>query len=608
MRIHNPKALHVVLLLILSSLFLAFTFPLKTALQKSDDDTVIQINNYKIGYREFEDRLNDLPLPNENNYPLDELKENLACTLIAESILAMEAQKENLDTLSQVKLFSDQYHKEAMYEQWMNAEVKSKVQIKDQDVQTGYNRLREIRDVDFWTSPSIKKANEIRSQVVKGKKTDVKPGLKQLEYGQALENVEDSIYSLKIGQVTSPIKIDSLYYIFKLIKTEKDKKYSKEDVGYYRSVITDRIRAKKELYVMSDKLNALMQDKGYSIDTKSYKFLLSRLEPIVFNEQNPKENKAAIIEQEISTASISSENMFKQPLVKFSDGNIWTVADVWQKLSVCPYPLNYSSPKELKYGLLEVLKEVVLLEDIAKDSGTKGYADSYYVQYQSHMWNNNLLAAALLTKFRELNPVSEKDLLAYYDTTKIQHMQPERRKIIPIVVKDKKSADNLYKQIQKGSDILTLAKKYSINKLGLDDKEPGFYITPGSWGEAGNAAFKLSPGQITKPEKINDTSYAIIKLMGVKSTEPYPYEQIHDQISGSYQDQKLQERVNEFLLKVIKNYDVKINWKVLSQVQFFGGSMGVKKTHFPLRSAVPGFPFFNHYAKWFNEGVSKNKF
>jgi peptidyl-prolyl cis-trans isomerase C len=605
---HNIKVLNIVSLMILSSVLMAFSYPLKTFVPNSDDETVIQINNYKIGYREFEDRLNDLPLPNESSYPLDELKENLACTLIAESVLAMEAQKENMDTLSQVKLFSDQFHKEALYEQWMNAEVKSKVQVKDDEVQRGYNRLQEIRHVDYWTSPTDKGANEIRSKVIKGKKTDIKPTLKQLEYGQALENVEDSVYSMKVGQISRPIKIDSLYYVFKLVKTEKDKRYTKEDVGFYRSTITERIRAKKELYAMSDKLNVLMQDKGYSLDTKAYKFLVNRLEPIIFNEQNPKENRAIIIQQEISGTSTNNEDMFSKPLIEFKGGKTWTVADVWQKLSVCPYPLNFDSPKELKYGLIDVLKEVVLLESIATDSDGKGYGNSYYVQYQSQMWNNNLLAGSLLSKFRESNPVDEKDLLAFYDTTKTQHMQPERRKIIPVVVKDKKLANNIYKQIQGGADILTLAKKYSVNKINLDAKEPGSYITSGSWGEAGKAVFKLTPGQITKPEKVDDTTYAIIKLLEVKSTEPYSYNQIHDQLYGTYQDLKLQEYVDGFLLKVIKNYDIKINWKTLSQVQFFGGNMGVKKTHFPLRSAVPGFPFFLHSAKWFNEGVSRNKF
>ncbi|MCL5028192.1 MAG: peptidylprolyl isomerase [Bacteroidetes bacterium] len=613
------------LLLIFLPLHLLFAFSAEVNSHNSDEDTVIQIsarsgykfaneqgtfggNNYIIGFREFEDRLNDLPLPNESGYPLDELKENMACTLIAETILANEAKKEKLDNLPQVKLMAEEYHKEALYEQWMNSEVTDKIKVSEKEIQKGYNRLKEIRYVDYWTSPSLKEASKIRNSILKGLKPGIKHILKKLEYGEALENVEDSVYSLKIGQTTLPIKVDSLYYVFKLIKTETDKRYAKEDIGFYKSTILDRLKSKEKLYLVSSILNVLMKDKGYNLETGPYKFLLQQLQPIIFNNQLPEENRAEIIQQELVTKKVNSNNMFKKPMIVFKDGKVWTVKDVWNKLAVCPYPLNYDTPEELESGLQRVIKEIVLLESIAKDAQNKELSDSFYVKYQSQMWTNNLLAQALLDKYRKSISMNNQNLLAFYDSTKNNYIEPERRKIIPLVVHDKKLADRLFEKIDKGADILSLAKKYSLNKVGLDKKEPGIYITPYTWGEAGKSVFKLKPGQITRPKKVDDSSYAIIKLIEVKSAAPYPFDQIRDQLYSTLQDQKLQKHVNKFLLKVIKNYRIMISWKELSKVQYFGGSMGVEKTHFPLRNAVPGFPLFNHNAKWFNEGVSKNKY
>ncbi|MGE5498183.1 MAG: hypothetical protein ACM3Q2_08945, partial [Syntrophothermus sp.] len=67
------------------------------------DKPVIEINNKIIRQSEFKNRLNGLPQISDNEI---EVKENLICTLIAESILASEAAKENLNTNEQLKLLS----------------------------------------------------------------------------------------------------------------------------------------------------------------------------------------------------------------------------------------------------------------------------------------------------------------------------------------------------------------------------------------------------------------------------------------------------------------------------------------------------------------------
>ncbi|MGD8781274.1 MAG: hypothetical protein PVH88_20205 [Ignavibacteria bacterium] len=64
-------------------------------------------------------------------------------------------------------------------------------------------------------------------------------------------------------------------------------------------------------------------------------------------------------------------------------------------------------------------------------------------------------------------------------------------------------------------------------------------------------------------------------------------------------DKRLQNKLNTFLSDVIGNYEIEINRDALEKVEYFGGNMGVKKTHFPLRSAVPMFLIFDHNAKWY---------
>ncbi len=571
-------------------LFLAFV-------PGAQDPTVIRIGNTRIGFQEFEERLNDIPLPNESLYSPVAVKEDLASTLVAETILASEAKKDNLDTLSAVRAMSAEYFREALYEQWMNEQVMDSIKVTPSEIQTGYNRFKQTRYIDYWALPSLKEALAVRQEIVEGIRKNTDGKLKKLEYGEAFENIEDTVYTMSVGQVSNPMKIGDQYYVFKLIKTEENPKYAKHDVGFYRPTIIERIRSKESTYRLMDAMKGLMSDKGYDIELESYKYLLRQLIPVVFDKDLPNADKGQAIQESLLETKLKSGKTNDKPLVVFKDGKVWTVNDVWRKLAVSPYPLNYPDAKALQAGVLQVIDRLVILDSVVKDAVARGYSDSHYVRYQTEMWSNSLLARAQLNKFRDSLPIKESVVRAFYDSTKKHHLQPERRRIIPLVVKSKALAERLYREIRKGADIVALARKYSVNKLGLDNKVQGVFITKNEWGNAGKAAFELRPGQVSAPHKIQDstaaTSYVIVKLLEVKKASPYPYKMIHRQLFLAYQNWLLHRYVNKFLLKAVKEYKISINQSVLASVPYAGGDMVVLKTHFPLRTGAPGIQFFD---------------
>lgn len=593
----DSKLLYPVTVL-LSSLFLA-SFPNST-----EDDTIIQINSRKIGFQEFRSRLNDLPQALKHSG--DELKEILVCTLIAETILYYEGLNKRLDTLERVRLLLNQYCNEAIYEQWMDSEVRSQVKITDNELLSAYARFKERRSVAFWTVQNVVDANALRDRILKGVAPPQKPQHKEIEYAESLDSVENAIYTLEQGEVSKPLFIDGLYYVFQLLKKEPHPEYSKNSFVFWKRSIEKKVRARKEMSLADSRLDALMKGKKYSVRTDAYDFLLSQLYPAIYDKDKLKFELPEFIQQEIGSKEIGANKLSNQPLITFNDGGEWTVGDLWKKLSVSPYPLDYRNPEDLKNGLLDVIRRIILFESIIKQGKNKGYNNSSYVRYQSQMWGNNVLAQALVHEYRKTLSIDEKDLIQYYDSTKYDYLEPERRKIIPIIVREKETAKQLHTQIIGGGDIISLAEKYSVSNINLDRENPGLYITRDTWGEIGKVAFTLRPGQVSDPISYTDSTYAIIKLLEIKHAAPYPYDEIHGKLRSILDDRKLQQQVEEFLSNAVKNYDIKINRAALSKVEYFGGTMGVKKMHFPLRSAVPGFPLFNPKARWYKEGISKN--
>jgi len=583
-------------------LFLVFSFSLYA--KNNPNDVIIKVNNHKIFNHEFIERLNGLPLPGD--YLIDEVKENLACTLVAETILANEAVLKHFDTASIYKNMYGQFSKEAMYENWMENEIRKPVRVTDEELKAAYKRFKLEKYVEFYTFQSEEAAKKAKSKMMKGETIDEEPQYKKIEYGKSLKDVEDIIYNLQEGQVSNPILVDNEFYLFKLIKSDPHPQYSKETFPYWIPTIEKIIRDRKENVLLDVKFKALLKDKDFSLNKDTYNFLVSQIKQMLYTDAQLKYSQPEEIQQVMLNSELRGDNnLFNQPLVKFTNGKNWTLNEFWQKLSVSPFPLNYKNPDDLKKGIVDVIRRTILTEAVATDAKTKKYDTTAYVRSQKAMWSNNLLANAMLNDMRNSIEVKNEETLDHFNKNKNKLIKPETRKIIPLVTKDKKSAEAFLQRIKNGEDIYTIAKKYSLNKTGTDKDSTGVFITKDYWGEVGKTAFNMKIGETSGIIKNDEAEYAIIKLLEIHEAAPYTLDEVKDKINAFLTDVKLQKKVNQLLLEKVKNYKISIRKDLVKEALYLGGNMAVKKTHFPLRNMVPSIQLFDHNAKWYKEIVSK---
>lgn len=585
----------------ISSLTLVLIIFISSVSDAIQDDTIIRVNDRKIGAREFTNRLNGLPQTlklSEN-----EIKESFACTLLAETILSLEAFQSGLDTLERVRSISQQYSDEATYEEWMNTEVRNRITVSERELLAAYNRFREQRVVMFSPSPTMKEALEFRKRILEGGMPGETLETKEITYGESLESVEDVIYKLKVNEVSNPVLLDGSYYVFQLLKSLPHPQYSKNSFDFWRTSVERNVRTRKEMSAVDRKLDALMEGKAFNVDKRSYEFVLGQLYPVIYDKEKLRFELPEFIQQEIVSKEIHANGPFGQPLITFKGGGEWTVGDFWKRLSVCPYPLNYKNPEELKKGLFDVIKRIVLFEAIVRDGKNKGYDTSAYVKDQASMWRHNVLAQAQLHEYRKSVSVDEGDLIRYYDATKLDNLKPEQRRIVPIIVRDKQLVESIQKDLVAGGDFISLAERHSINKSGVNRADPGVFITRETWGNIGKTAFEMNTGQVSDIIKLADSAYAFVQLVEIKPAAPYAYEEIRARLLATLEDRELQHRAEGILLRSVKKYDLAIDRDALKRIRYLGGTMGVKKTHFPLRGAVPGFPLFNPKAKWYRVAI-----
>lgn len=577
-------------------------FPFILCAKPKPEDVVIRVNDRKITQREFMERLNGLP--QVGSITEDDVKKNLTCTLVAESILSFEAAKIKLDTSAGYKMLSNQYSSEALYEQWMDSEIRNQVKVSDEELKAAYKKFREERVVEFWILRNLSEANSLISKLKTGNVPDQHSEYKKIEYGKSLESVEDEVFGLQEGEVSDPVNIDSTFYVFKLVKNSPHPKYSKETFPYWMPSIDKIIRDRKENLMLDVKFSFLMADKEYSIKKSVFNFLLEQLYPAIYSGKELKYKQPEDIQREIFTKDISTGSIYDQPLITFKNGENWTLLEFWKKLSICPFPLNYKNPDDLKQGLQDVIRRIILFESVTNNAKVKNYQGKNFVESQTSMWSNNLLANGLLNNFRSKITVNDDEVVKRYEISKDKVLKPELRKIIPIIVKDKELALRLLKQIKEGADILPLAEKHSLAKVFAGKDDPGVIITQDYWGNTGKAAFRLKPGETSGLVQNDDTSYAIVKLIEIQKERAFKLEEVKDKINVALQDEKLQKDVNEILTQNAKKYKIEINNEAISKIQYLKGNVAVKKIHFPLRNLAPSFQYFDHNAKWYKEIIS----
>ncbi len=212
----------------MKKLFLAFFFIaviLKLSAQQADDKAVVKFGNASISTREFKERYELTPQLGLNANKVEENKSDFLYSLIAEKLWAIKAKERGYDTTEYLKstmtILEKMYVRDALYKM----EVKDRMVIPDIKIIQGHARAGINLAIDFIVSSNEENIKNIHNLLLKGLPFDSllveKDSVIQVSYGQLDETVEDSLYKLKPGEFTYPIKSpqkDENWFIFRLVK------------------------------------------------------------------------------------------------------------------------------------------------------------------------------------------------------------------------------------------------------------------------------------------------------------------------------------------------------------------------------------------------------
>jgi peptidyl-prolyl cis-trans isomerase C len=159
--------------------------------------------------------------------------------------------------------------------------------------------------------------------------------------------------------------------------------------------------------------------------------------------------------------------------------------------------------------------------------------------------------------------VAEAEAKSFYDGHPEYFTEPETIRASGILIKvdvksdaakkeeARKKMEDIQKRVKKGEDFATLAKDFSQDASAAQGGDLGT-IPRGRMPKAlDDAAFSLKPGEVSNVVE-TEVGFHLIKVHEKKPEQVVPFKDVEEKIRQHLSNQKLTQRVNEYLNEVKK--------------------------------------------------------
>ncbi len=203
-----------------------------------------------------------------------------------------------------------------------------------------------------------------------------------------------------------------------------------------------------------------------------------------------------------------------------------------------------------RVAALSTAVDVKMLAKKAEDAGLdKSEEFKHEMQFTRERALHNLYF-----KDKVVDSISDADVKARYEKEVAAQPPEEEVKARHILVKTKKEAEDIIKQLDNGADFAKLAKEKSTGPSAAKGGELGYFTQGQMVPEFEKAAFALKPGQYTEKPVKTQFGWHVIQVEDKRKAPPPPL----DKVSGQVKQVLMRERYLEVLQSARKDMKVDI--------------------------------------------------
>jgi peptidyl-prolyl cis-trans isomerase C len=373
-----------------------------------------------------------------------------------------------------------------------------------------------------------------------------------LTYTRSNDPIRNTAFSMRLGDVSLPIKNDRGYNIIKIeeIRETERKPFKKAHDEIRDQIATDKqalITERAKKYWDNVKIKSKLAWNAKAVDS-----LVSFFNP----------TKPYIKNEIIDILKQTPTDLNDMVLVRYDKG-IFKVSDFKKKVESISFPYNgmqIGNKEAMKYYIERWILAEVLIQ-IAQDERLD---HEKMIQNEIKLsLEKNMLANIQTQIYGDVLP-TDNDVKSFYLKEKLdRYSTPELVKIQEVMVKDKALAEKIKTLVVKKKNMGPYPAMYTI-RPGL--KEKNGIIAPfpkGTLGKVGETAFKLSVGEIAGPIPTDNNAYSVIKLLEKIPPKEKPFEKVKNKVLRDLIVLRQTEKDQAWLQAKKREVPIRINEKVL---------------------------------------------
>jgi parvulin-like peptidyl-prolyl isomerase len=227
--------------------------------------------------------------------------------------------------------------------------------------------------------------------------------------------------------------------------------------------------------------------------------------------------------------------------------------------------INYS---KILDALNSRTRKFIEFKILANEGYKLGLEKTKEVKDKFNMWKQNYYYQLVTMEFADSANVTDDEVKTYYNQLNRGKLKTKEVNIVEVLVKDIDSAEKVLTELENGTDIKTIASKYSIkngaeNSNGESGYKPIIYFN-----EIGSILDRMKVGEVYGPTKVSE-GYSIFKLVDIREDSmegAESYNQIKTELENELRHLKIKNSMNHFIAKLAKEKNVSINQELLNSI------------------------------------------
>lgn len=505
--------------MVLAILFVALLAPATST--GAQADTLALINGEPVTSDAFRYRFELSIYPGKDDPArLDSTKKQFLLSLIAERLLALSAQSENLLDIEDEKIRAeaeDMFLRDALFRK----EVVSKVKISRDEVSSGLKLSSYLYLVDAFYFPDSVSGSRFYGRLgglppaqfyAAVRTARVSHDTLQIGFGESTEKIERAFFGHEPGFVLQPTLTEDGFVVFRILGRPLNKKFASASQEERRSWVEKIMRGRKEEQSGFEYLRKLMRGIGVNVNSRTFRPLALAIQSrLKLRRPAPNDPHYHLSSDDLLSFQSDLAKYLNQPVLQL-DTRSMMLDEVLEKLPLTGFTAQDTTIGEVTSGLHASLKFIAQNYFLSKRARELGLQNSMEVRNNVQLIVDAFRAFRVAQLKTEGVGISEAEVDSFFNVHRDAILDKVALRVEQYSATSIDEAADVFNRLNQRKHVESLAPDAVSRKVAVDS----LWIRASKLGETGAVIAQLKPGEIygPVPERGN---YMIYRLLDKKS-------------------------------------------------------------------------------------------